>query len=71
MTAILDIDVLRTHAVSVIAPVDLGHAPESDWNRASATSRPSLMMRWRVMPDGRLTCRWQTDVSATFGPPPD
>ena len=71
MTAILDIDFLRTHAVSVITPVGLGPAAEPERNREPASRRPVLVMRWRVMPDGRLACRWHTDVSAALGLPPD
>jgi hypothetical protein len=68
MTAILDIDVLRTHAVSVITPAGFGDAPEPAWYRAP---RPVLTMRWRVRPDGHLACHWETDISAAFGLPPD
>lgn len=33
--------------------------------------RPVLTARWSVACDGRVACRWQTDVAAPFGPPPD
>ncbi len=72
MTAILDIDVLRTHAVSVIAPAGLGRMSSGPGrNREPMRLRPVLAMRWQVTRDGRLTCRWQTDASAAFGLPPD
>jgi hypothetical protein len=71
MTAIREIDVLRAHAVSVSAPLGRGHAPETDRCRQPHRSRPVLVMCWRVMPDGRLACHWQTDISGAFGLPPD
>jgi len=71
MTAILNIDILRTHAVSAIESVDLGHVSGPGRNREPVRPRPVLVMRWHVSRDGRLTCRWQTDASAAFGLPPD
>jgi hypothetical protein len=70
MTAILDLDVLRTHAVSVIAAMGLGEAPESHQPPTTAAPRPRLVMRWQVGPDGRPTCHWETDIAAEFGLPP-
>jgi hypothetical protein len=32
---------------------------------------PMLGTRWMVAPDGRLTCRWQTDGAALLDIPPD
>lgn len=70
MAAFLAIDVLWAHAVPIFpctAP-DFGYEPS--WPRSAAEPRPVLTARWLMAPDGRLTCRWQTDVSAPFGPPP-
>jgi hypothetical protein len=72
MTAIVEIDVLQAHAVSAAAPLDLGRTLEPDQPRSPQPTRPVLVMCWRVLPEsGLLTCRWQTDISAAFGLPPD
>jgi len=71
MTAILNIDALRTHAVSMIEVMEADRASASPWHGQLPGLRPALSMCRRSMPDGRLTCRWQTDISAAFGLPPD
>jgi hypothetical protein len=64
MAAFLTVDVLRAHAAPVFPHATFGYVDEP------ARRRPVLVMRWLVAPDGRLTCCWQIDVSAPFGPPP-
>jgi hypothetical protein len=64
MAAFLTVDLLRAHATPVFPHDAPGHADEA------ARRRPVLVMRWLVAPDGRLICRWRTDVSASFGSPP-
>ncbi|HEX3573376.1 MAG TPA: hypothetical protein VHU42_02140 [Rhodopila sp.] len=71
MTAILDIDVLRAHAVSAITPTGFGAASAPVPHRQTNGSRPVLVARWRVRPDGHLTCHWESETSAAFGVPPD
>ena len=71
MTAILDIDVLRAHAVSAITPIGFGTASAPGRHRPTWRVRPVLVARWRVRPDGHLACRWETDISAALGLPPD
>jgi hypothetical protein len=71
MTAILNIDALRTHAVSMTESMEADHASDPNWYDQLPLPRAVLMMCWRSMPDGRLTCRWRTDISAAFGLPPD
>jgi hypothetical protein len=70
MAAFLAVDVLRAYAVPVFPCVTSDHGHESAWPRPAAEPRPVLTAHWLMAPDGRLTCRWQTDVSAPFGPPP-
>jgi hypothetical protein len=60
MTAFLTVDVLRAHAV----PVHLREAL-----RRADLSRPVLLARWLIAPDGRPICRWQTDDPAPEFPP--
>jgi len=69
MAAFLTVDVLRAHAAPVFPRAPFWRASEPAWLRPAP--RHGLTARWRVAPDGRLTCRWQTDVSAPFGPPPN
>jgi hypothetical protein len=71
MAAFLSVDVLRAYAAPVFPRVPFWHAHEPAWSRPASGRRPVLTARWLVAPDGRLTCRWQTDVSAPFGPPPN
>lgn len=70
MAAFLTVDVLRAHAVPAFRYVPLVHGRASARPRPASQSRPVLVARWLVAADGRLICRWQTDVSAPFGPPP-
>jgi hypothetical protein len=86
MAAFLKLDVLRAHAVPGLPQGVLDDATAHPFptalsfptTLASPTSppfaasspRPVLTACWLAAPDGRLTCRWQTDVSAPFGPPP-
>jgi hypothetical protein len=60
MTAFLNIDDLRAHA----APFDPYEMP-----RRAEFVRPVLSAHWFTTPDGRLTCRWQTDEPAPDRPP--
>ena len=71
MTAIREIDVGRKRTVFVSAPLGLGQTRERDPRRLPQRSRRMLAMCWRVTPEGSLACRWQTDISAAFGLPPD
>ena len=52
MTAFLDTDRLRREAL----PGGL-----AEHLRRVAARRPSLCASWQLGPDGRLTCRWDTD----------
>jgi hypothetical protein len=70
MAAFLAVDVLRANAVPALPRVTSDHRHEPAWLRPAAEPRPVLTAHWLMAPDGRLTCRWQTDVSAPFGPPP-
>lgn len=70
MAAFLKVDILRAHAASVCLHDALRLVREPGWPRPEQP-RPSLTAKWVVAPDGRLACRWQTSVSAPFGPPPD
>ena len=65
MTAILNIDVLRAHAVSATTQTGFGNTAAPVRNRL--TSRPVLVARWRLGPDGHLACRWETENSIGFG----
>jgi len=67
MAAFLTVDMLRAHAMPALPcnPHDPAARP-----RPAAEPRPVLAGRWIVASDGRLSCRWQTDVSDPFGPPP-
>ncbi len=69
MAAFLATDGLRARA----APLHPGRAPHRAGMgaRPRKALRPVLTTRWRVTFAGRLACRWQTDVAAPFGPPPD
>jgi hypothetical protein len=71
MTAILNIDVLRARAVSATNSPGLGNPSAPACHRPARRIRPVLVARWRVRPDGHLACRWETDISAAFGLPPD
>lgn len=70
MTAFLTAKVLRAHAAPDFPPARFGHAQEPARPLPARLPRRVLTARWLVAPDGRLTCRWQTDVSAPFEPPP-
>jgi hypothetical protein len=65
MTAILNIDVLRAHAVPAITETGCGNPAAPVRNRLFP--RPVLVARWRVRPDGHLVCRWETENSNGFG----
>jgi hypothetical protein len=71
MTAILNIDVLRAHAVSATNSPGLGNASAPACHRSVRHLRPVLVARWRVRPDGLLACRWETDISAALRLRPD
>jgi hypothetical protein len=71
MTAILDINNLRAHTVSVTTRLGIGDTAELGGNCQHLGRRPALVMRWRVKPDGHLACHWETDIAAAFGLPPD
>jgi len=73
MAAFLKLDVLRTHAVLDLPRAVLDDAPARPFPPpplGAPTSRPVLTARWLAAPDGRLTCRWQTDAAAPQGPLP-
>jgi hypothetical protein len=69
MAAFLKVDILRAHAASVCLPDAFGLTREPLWPRPEQR-RAVLTAQWLVAPGGRLACRWQTSVSAPFGPPP-
>lgn len=68
MAAFLTVDVLRAHAAPGLPQAVIDRVPARPF--PALPPRPVLTARWLVAPDGRLTCRWQTDVSAPFGPRP-
>jgi hypothetical protein len=70
MVAFLTVDVLRAHAASAFPRAAHGGAGKGAWPSEAARPHVVLSACWLVAPDGRLTCRWQTDVPA-LGPPPD
>jgi hypothetical protein len=70
MVAFLTLDVLRAHAAPVLSRTAFA-ADATRRPRQPLGPRPVLRARWLIAPDGQLTCRWQTDQSAPFGPPPD
>jgi|HubBroStandDraft_1064217.scaffolds.fasta_scaffold634547_1 hypothetical protein len=57
MTAFLNADALRAHAV----PVSLYEALRNE--------RPALVAWWLIAPDRQLVCRWRTDDRAPDVPP--
>jgi hypothetical protein len=67
MAAFLTVDVLWAHAAPAFP-----HGPQGQiaWPGPAPQRRPVLRASWQVGPDGRLTCRWQSDVPAPLGPPP-
>jgi hypothetical protein len=69
MAAFLTVDILRAHAASDCLHDALRLVRAPAWPRREE-SRPVLTAKWVVAPGGRLACRWQTTVSAPFGPPP-
>jgi hypothetical protein len=71
MTAILKIDALRARAVPATTPVGFDNASAPVRHRPTGCPRRVLMAHWHVRPDGHLACRWETDISAAFGLPPD
>ena len=70
MTAFLTTNVLRAHAAPDFPPAGFAHSPAPARPLPARLQRPVLTARWLVAPDGRLTCRWQTDASAPSEPPP-
>jgi hypothetical protein len=73
MAAFLKVDVLRAHAVPALPQAVLAHAPARPFLPTPprpTPPRPVLTARWLIAPDGRLTCRWQTDAAAPHDPPP-
>ena len=71
MATFLNADMLRARVVRAATPVLFGQAGDRMWPRPVPRPRAVLTAHWLVAPEGRLTCRWQTKVSARFGPPPD
>ena len=71
MAAFLTVDVLRAHSAPAFPPGPLGPVGQTACTRPASRRRPVLHAHWQLGPDGRLTCRWQTDVSVPHGPPPD
>ena len=68
MATFLTVNLLRAHPARAVPH---GRAGDRVWPRAAPRSCPVLAARWLVGSHGRLTCRWQAEVSAPFGPPPD
>jgi hypothetical protein len=69
MAAFLTVDFLRAHAASEHPNAVFGQPGRPLWAAPAPQPRPRLVARWLVAEDGRLTCRWQIDASAPFGPP--
>ncbi len=70
MAAFLNVDVLRAHAASACL-LDAFRRGREPFSPCREQPCPVLTAHWLVTPDGRLACRWQTSVSAPFGPPPN
>jgi hypothetical protein len=51
--------------------VDMWRAYDAPAFARTMFGGPVLGARWMVAPDGRLTCRWQTDGAALLDIPPD
>jgi hypothetical protein len=71
MATFLTVNLLRAHPAHAVPHATFGRAGDRVWPRPAPRSRLVLTTHWRVGPEGRLTCRWQSKVSARFGPPPD
>jgi hypothetical protein len=71
MATFFTVDMLRAHVVRAVPPVTFGNPGNLARPRPMPRPRPVLTAHWLVAAEGRLTCRWQTKVSAAFGPPPD
>ena len=69
MATFFAVDMLRAHEARAVPPITLDQAVDRAWPRPMPRPRPVLTACWRVAPSGRLTCRWQTKVSAPFSPP--
>lgn len=71
MAAFLTVDNLRAPVWRAVQPIAHDRAGERARPRPVPRSCPVLAARWLVAPGGRLICRWQTEIFAPFGPPPD
>jgi hypothetical protein len=68
MAAFLTMDVLRAHTAPGLPLARPRHAPAHAC--FMLPQRPAFTAPRLFAPDGRLTRRGPTDVSAPFGPPP-
>jgi hypothetical protein len=71
MATFANVDTLRARFARAASPALFGQIGNRVWPRPAPRELAALTARWLVAPDGRLTCRWQVNVSARFGPPPD
>jgi hypothetical protein len=71
MATFTNVDMLRARSARAAPPALFGQIGDRVWPRPAPRELAVLTARWLVAPDGRLTCRWQVNVSARFGPPPD
>jgi len=74
MAALLEIDVLRQHALPPAFMAEPDAAAGSAWDGAAlfgSTARPCLAATWHLAADGRPVCRWAVSNSAIRGLPPD
>ncbi len=71
MATFLTVDDLRANVTNAVPPVTPGAASYHAWPRPMPRSRLVLSARWRILPEGGLTCHWQTKLSAPIGRPPD
>jgi hypothetical protein len=71
MASFLQVEFLRAHAAPELPAAVFDQAGQAAARNVAAPARKVLTARWIIAPDGRLTCRWQADLSAPFRPPPD
>jgi hypothetical protein len=71
VAAFLSVDVLRAYATPSLPCAIFAQAAEPASSRLTSHRRPTLVARWAVTPDGRLSCRWETDASTISRPPPE
>jgi hypothetical protein len=71
MATFLTVDMLRPRLQRAVPHVTFGRGSDRVSPRPVPRLRAVLTAHWLVGSHGRLTCRWQAEVSAPFGPPPD